>query len=132
VLVAVRAQRRRFDNLIEFALIAGHVTLRRARMEPGTRYKIDARDPAVTTVYLSTELTVRDHREVWDAVCVQLHEICAARRRHDLAPVVELEAEQHAASATGTDSVTGDLHLSDLRARERRAGFGLVPDPRRL
>lgn len=114
---------RRLANLVEYALLAGHLSIRPARITDGDRFKIDARDPAHTVVWVRADLSLRESADVRDALTERLAELVVRRHRRELAPVAELEGDEtflDELAETGTDP------QSELAARARRLTFGVI------
>lgn len=108
--------------LIEYALLSGVLTVRPARITDGDRFKIDARDPAHTRVWVQADLPQAQAGEVREAIATQLAAILRDRRRRELVPVDELESDE-----TPQDELAETGTSSEITARARRMTFGLVP-----
>lgn len=107
--------------LIDYATLAGPITIRPANIADGDRFKIDARDHAHTVVWVQAGLSCREASEVRDLIADRLAELLLARRRRELVPVAELEEdESDELPITGTDGA------SDATAWARRQAFEVV------
>lgn len=111
-------------GLVDLALGAGAVTVRRAKMEPDQRYKINGADESHPVVYINRDLDRTVLIEAIPEIEHHLADLERLRRRRSLLPVPELVGDEPLpGEATGTDGM-----CSDSAARLQRRSIGAVPD----